>query len=503
MAHATDWLQFGSDAAHGSYNSAERGYSTATGNQLAFAPVTLPAVADSAPIFVGDVATGTGIRDLLLVATMDGSLLALNAADGSLVWSQKPAGAGMVTTGSPAVEPGRQYVYAYGLDGKVHKYQLGDGTEVLATGWPQVSTLKPDVEKGASALTIATTGGAATYLYSVTNSYYDGGDYQGHLTSINLSTGVQAVFNAQCSDLTFHFVKNGISSGSGQDDCQQIASAKAGQTAGSGIWGRPGAVYDAGTNRVYVATGNGLFDPVDMLGNGIDWGDSVLALNPDGSGSGVQGMPVDSYTPSTYVQLQDSDADLGSTSPAILPAPVGSNVAHLGLQGGKDGCVRLLNLDMLGGSAGAGHIGGELQTVDLPGGNQCAEGGNLGTFKAQAAVWVNPADASTWVFVAHNAGIVAYQVVVTGSGNPALSQVWTSSDSGTSPVVANATVYYVQSGVVRALDAATGSAIWSDARIGGIHWQSPIVVNSRLYVTDEQAQLWVYQLDGIFRDNFR
>jgi len=38
--------------------------------------------------------------------------------------------------------------------------------------------------------------------------------------------------------------------------------------------------------------------------------------------------------------------------------------------------------------------------------------------------------------------------------------------------------------------------------IGAIHWQSPIVVNGRLYVFDEAARLWVYQLDGAFRGSF-
>ena len=33
-ASAADWLQFGSDEAHSSYNNAENGYSTATGNTL-------------------------------------------------------------------------------------------------------------------------------------------------------------------------------------------------------------------------------------------------------------------------------------------------------------------------------------------------------------------------------------------------------------------------------------------------------------------------------------
>lgn len=501
-APAADWLQFGVDPAHSGYNASERGYSTADGNRLAFPAVTLAAVVDVAPVFLGAVATDSGTKDLLIAVAKNGTVMALNAADGAVVWSHKPTGSGTLTTSAAAVDPDRQYVYAYGLDGKVHKYRVADGAEALQQGWPQVVTLKPDTDKVASGLTTATAANSLAYLFAATNSYYDKGDYQGSLTTISLATGDQRVFNAQCSDLTIHFVKYGVTSGAGQNDCTQIASSKVGQTANSGIWGRPGAVYDAGTDRVYVATGNGLFDPNNDLHNGRDWGDSVLALNPDGSGAGA-GMPVDSYTPVDESSLLGGDTDLGSTSPAILPAPAGSSVAHLGVQGGKDSCVRLLNLDSLNGSPGPGHVGGELQAIALTNAvDHCTDGINANNFLTQPAVWVNPADASTWVFIAHGTGIAAYRLMLDAAGDPSLSPQWSSTNSGTSAVVANGTLYYASSHALRALDALTGEAIWSDDQIGNIHWQSPIVVNGRVYVIDLTSRLWVYRLDGIFRGSF-
>jgi outer membrane protein assembly factor BamB len=502
-AGAADWLQFGGDAAHSGYNAAEHGYSTAAGNQLAFAPVTLPAAVDAAPVYVSHVASEDGSRNLLLAVARDGTLLALDADRGVLLWSAHAPGLGTLTTGAPAVDAAHAFVYAYGMDGKVHKYNLVDGEEESDDRWPQTVTLKPDIDKNASALTIATAANGHTYLYAVSNSYFDSGDFQGHLTAIDLASGVQNVFNAQCSDLNMHFVANGVTSGSAQNDCAVIPSPRPGQTAGSGIWGRPGAVYDARTDRVYITTGNGLFDPLNAQGNGRDWGDSVLALNADGSGSFLAGLPVDSYTPATHPMLLANDADLGSTSPVILPAPAGSAVAHLAMQGGKDGCVRLLDLDDMSGAATPGHVGGELQAINLPGTvNHCADGGNLGQFRAQAAVWVNPADASTWTFVGHTTGFVAYRVVLDDAGAPTLAAMWSSTDAGTSPVVANGTVYYANSGVLRALDAVSGTPLWSDTQIGAIHWQSPVVVNGRLYVFDAAAKLWAYQLDGIQRGTF-
>jgi hypothetical protein len=495
---AADWLQFGYDPAHSGYNAAERGYTTGTGNKVAFS-LTLAHQADSAPILVSAVTTASGTRDLLFINALDGTLTAFDAANGAVVWSQQPTPASGTngtlaaggTTSSPAVDPARQYVYAYGLDGNAHKYQIADGTEVLTggttvgktNGWPEISTLKPGSEKGAAAMAIATVSGT-NYLYAATNGYDgDGGDYQGHLTTINLATNTQNVFNVECSDQTIHFTST--------NDC---ASRQ------NGIWGRPGAIYDPGSGKVFIATANG---PYNANGGGKNWGDSVLALNANGTGDG-SGKPLDSYTPASYQQLQNTDADLGSTSPALLHAPAGSSVAHIALQGGKDGCVRLLNLDNLSGSGAAGNVGGELQAIPLPTvANHCSDGGNLSTFKTQAAVWTNPADGSNWAFVGHNAGLAAYKVTL-GPGNvPQLTYQWSNANSGTSPVIANNTLYYMASGSVRAHDPVSGNLLWSDNSIGSIHWQSPIVVNGRLYLVDSTSKLWVYRIDGVFKGGFQ
>ena len=502
--HAADWLQFGFDPAHSGFNRAERGYSTA-GNPMLY-HYSLPTPADSAPIYASGIATASGTKNILFIVTKNGTLLALDADSTTLkvLWSKQPTGAGTLTTGSPVIDPGKQYVYAYGLDGYVHKYQVSDGIEIKSGGWPELSTLKPDVEKSAAGLSINATP-AGTFLYAVTNGYIgDAGDYQGHLTTINLATGAQNVFNTLCSGLTIHFTENGVTNGSGQNDCAAVQS---------GIWGRPGAVYDPGTNRVFIATGNAAFDP----GN-LNWGDTVLALNPQGTGSGA-GNPVDSYTPSTFANLNTNDADLGSNAVALVPAPTGSTYTHLGVIAGKDDCVRLIRLDNMSGGGGPGHTGGSLQSQlldfsqNLPS-NNCDDtitsGGqdrNGGEIRAQPTVWVNPADGSSWVYVTDLAStFTAYKVVVT-TGMPSLVQQWTStSGAGTSPIVANGTVYYqtLSGNNIVALDAATGAPIWQSASsLSGVHWQSPIVVNGRLYVIDDGGNLWAFALDGIFKNGLQ
>jgi hypothetical protein len=514
-AHATDWLQFGFDAAHSGFNRAERGYPTASGNRVAW-HYSLGKTVDTAPVYLAGVATPAGTKNLLFGVATDGTLLAIDAASPSLniVWSKKPVGTGIKTTGAAAIDPNRQYVYAFALDGKIHKYHVGDGSEVLGGGWPQVSTLKPDQEKGSSSLAIATAQNGHTYLYSVTSGYVDdANDFQGHLTAIDLGAGTQAVFNAQCSNLAFHFVAWGTVSGAGQDDCQRIGSGN------SGIWARAGATYDAGTNRVFITTGNGLFDPLGTQGNGMDWGDSVLALHPDGTGSGA-GLPVDSYTPPTYGSddpksgMQGYDVDLGSTAIAIVPAPPGTAAAwqHVGVQGGKDGCVRLLNLANLSGQGRPAQIGGEVQAQDFPGGVNCATGLDTPQIKTQPAVWVNPADGASWVYIATDYdGMTAYKVVLDGSGKPSLVQQWMG-HSGVSPVIANGIVYYYSEVHLYAYVATSGASAvadnstWATTTLTDAHAQSPIVVDGRVYVIDgfppAASELWVYELDGAFRGGF-
>jgi len=500
-ATATDWPQFGYDQAHSGFNRQEHGYPTPDGNTVLF-HYSLPAgtdIVDGAPVYLAGVQTDSGTKNLLFALSNNGTQLALNADSPSLdvVWSHKPTGAGNTTKGfgSPAIGPGGEFVYFYGFDGKVHKYAVGDGSEVTSGGWPQVSTLKPNVDKGAGGLSIATAQDGTTYLYSVTDGYIgDGGDYQGHLTAIDLGNGSQKVFNSLCSELTIHFVANGTTSGAGQNDCSSRQS---------GIWGRPGAVYDEGTDRVFIMTGNGPFDA-----GALNWGDSLLALNPDGSGAG-NGLPMDSYTPDTYANLQGHDADFGSASIAILPAPPGTAAAyqHIAMAGGKDGCVRLVNLADLGG------VGGEIQKFDFAGGGSCTNGSNSSDIKPQPAVWVNPSDHSTWVYIAtYSHGFAAYKVALDSDGKPSLVKQWPTNgtaSSGTSPVVANGVIYYMSGSKLRALDAVTGdtkltAGSWTTVSYLGQHWQSPIIVNGRIYLFDNAnpSNLWVYQLDGVFQGGF-
>jgi hypothetical protein len=487
-ALAYDWLQFGGNAQHSGNNAAETILNPGNvGSLVQKYQATLPGNADGAPVFLESVNTPGGVRNLLFVTTHDGWIVALDAQTGGIVWNHQNGpgtcvivnggGAPCYTTSSPAIDPNRAYVYSYGLDGYVHKYQVGDGTEIVAGGWPQLTTLKGFDEKASSALSFATSAGN-TYLY-VTHGGYpgDNGDYQGHVTAINLATGAQKVFNAACSDQPAHFYHLG---GGTAPTCTTRQNA---------IWSRPGVIYDAGTNRIFMGTGNAFTSGAGQYDGNHNWSESVIALNPDGSGgSGANaGKPLDSYTPTNHVSLDSADADVGSTAPAILPVPPSSKIQHLAVQGGKDQTLRLLNLQDLSGQGNPGNVGGEVSAiVNVPQG---------GVVLSQPAVWVNPNDGSTWIFVVNCCGASALRLNFDGSGNPSLPTVpqWQSVQSGTSPVVAGNMVFYLGGNSVRAVDAVSGNLLWSAAR-GSTHWQSLIVANGVVYATDQSNHLAAFGL---------
>jgi hypothetical protein len=477
--NAYDWLQFNGDASHSGNNIFEYKISVSNVGQLQMLfQVTLPGIADGSAVYLSNVKTTSGFRDLFFVTTRSGYITALDAHTGAILWSKQYGPAGCLinnnqarnepcyTTSSPAIDPNRKFVYSYGLDGYVHKYAVGDGTEILTAGWPELTTLKGYDEKGSSALSIATSRNGISYLY-VAHAGYPGdeGNYQGHITAINLADGTQKVFNALCSDQTVHFVDSRITTG---QDCYPNTM--------SAIWARPGVVYDPYHDLILMTTGNGTFQPANFM-----WGDTIFSLKPDGSGSA--GSPLDSYTPDNFQYLQDTDLDLGSTGPAILP-PASGKYSHLAVQGGKDATLRLINLDQLSGQSGVGHTGGEIFSMPVPMGGQIL---------TQPAVWVDPIDNSTWLFVSDYSGSAALQLTISPVGDPSLILKW-SGDWGSSPLLANGVVFIARNALITALNARDGSLLWSDNRIGPIHWESPVVANGILYITDQNGNLTAFSL---------
>jgi len=107
-----------------------------------------------------------------------------------------------------------------------------------------------------------------------------------------------------------------------------------------GIWeSDTGPAADADGN-VFVPTGNGTFN---VSTGGKDYGDSVLKLGLKGSSLAI----LDYFTPRDQEHMADTDMDLGSAGPVLLPDQPGPH-RHLVLQPSKDKRIFVLDRDSLG-----------------------------------------------------------------------------------------------------------------------------------------------------------
>jgi outer membrane protein assembly factor BamB len=462
-ARAVNWPVFGYDPARTGFNSAEHTLTVRNVRrlrerwQLSFGG---GAAEDSTPIFLERVRVGRHYEPMLFATTTNGTTYGIEATTGQILWKFATHGP-RSTTATPAADPSGLAIYVPGVDGKVHKLDAANGQELHTAGFPVRITRMPSTEADDAPLNVAN-----GYLYATLSAYNDQDElpYAGHVVGVNLSSGQTTVFNAMCSD------KRGLP---GPHSCPQQRS---------GIWGRGGVAVDPDSSmsgRIYFATGNGDFD---ANAGGHDYGDSVISISEDLSSL------LGTYTPSDYKQLENGDVDLGSTSPGLLPAQPSSQTPWMLVQGGKDAVLRLLNRAALPGPM----AGGELQTIDLP----------AGLFSAPA-VWTDPMN-DAWVFLGLPTEVEAYRLQTNGSGISQLVGMWRNSagstSEGTSPVVANGIVFVAFDGAIVALNASTGTELWSSAMpsagktIGAVHWENPIVVDGWVYCSDHNRNLTAYAL---------
>jgi outer membrane protein assembly factor BamB len=456
-ASTEDWVRFDYDPAHsGSIPAAQTLNAATIGGLRQLWRTQLGDVADAAPVYLhGLVFADHSQHDVLYVTTRGGTLTALDAGTGQALWSVHTMGPGW-TTASPTADLSRRYVYFYGLDGFVHKVGAIDGKEITTGGWPVRITNIPTQEKGSAPLSVVN-----GRLYAATSTYApEVPPNQGHLVVIDLGNASTHVFNAVCSNIK-HLLAPG--------ECA---------ASGAGIWARGTPVVDPVTGNIFVSTANAPYDGV------VNWGDSVLELTADGT------RLLDSYTPVNQAELDEANWDLGSTGPALVPQVPGSKTPYLLVQGGKDGVLRLLNRQNLSGKGGPGHVGGELQLIDQPG---CP-------MFTQPAVWQESAQGATWVFTADYCGLTGYHVVTDQHGDTRLAQAWHLPIVTSSPLLAGGLLLAASKGALLALDPRTGKQLWSSAQpsaggpLGAIHWESPIVVGGKVYVSDESGAVLAFGL---------
>lgn len=412
-----------------------------------------------------------GDRALLLVATEQNLVYALDASTGVVAWktllgspvarSTLPCGNidPLGITGTPVIDEHTQSLY---LDAMIAEKASGapqhmifglalkDGS--VLPGWPVdvEAALKASgqifhagVQNQRGALTIA--GGAVYVPYG--GHFGDCGDYRGWVVSVSLQAP--------------HSTRSWST-----------------RARGGGVWAAGGVSSDG--TALYVATGN------TMGTRRWSDGQAVIRLGLDLTFSA---QPRDFFAPADWLRLDESDTDLGGTNPLLVELP-GASPLELLVALGKDGKAYLLDRHNLGG------IGGSM----------------LGMRVSSDAIRTSPA-----VLASANEALVAFQGTGVGcpratSGDlvalriaagspPALSIAWCAAANGRgSPAItttdgrSNAIVWIVgaeHSNRLKGFRADTGAVVFAggaaaEGMSGVRRFQAPIAAGRRLYVAADQ-----------------
>jgi PQQ-like domain len=429
-ASSQDWTRFGWDARRSNDDPHATGITAANVGSLVRQQVHLPGTVDSSPIYLRGVKIHGATHDAFFVTTTYGITLAIDAANGRILWRSTPlgyshwAGTYQITTATPVADPSRKWIYTASPGGRIQKLTVATGHVV----WRTSITKLPTREKIASSLNFAD-----GHVIATTGGYIgDQPPYQGHVVLLGAKSGhLLHVWNSLCSN------RHGI-----------LVPVRCGWS-DSAIWGRAGAVVVPGSGKLLVATGNAPW-------NGrTNWGDAVLVLS-------ARDKLIGNYSPADTQRLNDEDLDLGSTSPVYLTSKI---IA----QGGKDGKIRLLSLARLRGTKP--HLGHELQIVSTPSGTDL--------FTAPA-VWRS--GKRLWLIAADNGATQAWSL-----SDGRLHSVWHNDNPGTSPVIAGGLLYvYDPNGGLDVYEPAMGKLL-TTLDSGGGHWNSPIVTDGRVALPEGNA----------------
>ena len=216
----------------------------------------------ASPLYAEDVPFGSGREDAIFVASNAGTVAALRADDGSVLWKRQVSAATLIPacnitygiSSTPVLDRARGRLYAIGSDGLLHALSLATGDEV--SGWPLRIVQLTGSEYVWSGLTLR--GGR---LYVPVASFCDKPDQDGYVADGRL-VSVDVVDPRIVASLDITEGPNNM----------------------GGIWGYAGVTIDPDTGHLWTATGNGfVFDPecgfclVETAG----YAEAVLELDAD------------------------------------------------------------------------------------------------------------------------------------------------------------------------------------------------------------------------------
>jgi Fibronectin type III domain/PQQ-like domain/Viral BACON domain len=406
------------------------------------------------PLFLSAVQVAGATHDVLIAATNQDSLYALDAGTGAVLWKHQllapspncsiPGGLGISAT--PVVDRFTGRIYTVTDDGSLRTVSLADGTE-FAPALPLVSNPATNVVWGGLTLINGN-------VYFPTGS--DGCDdapWQG------------GIFQVAVGGSSPQLVKHWIT----------VPSLPA-STAGGGIWGYGGVSFDANNNHVYAASAD---DGTGLNGNEgyTPYAGSMLALDSSLSLLGWYQPP----QPANYNcgSSPPCDQDFAATPLVFHPSGCPTMLAA----GNKNGNLYVTSESSL--EANGGTDGSHVQAIAL---NITID--DLGLGGLYGTPDYDPA--TNHLFVTDTGpginGVSAGLVALTVQADCSLKVAWSQSVGGavsnspnSTPTLANGVVYVgVNDGSVSAFNAASGARLWSSGSNGFAVYAAPIVANGRL-----------------------
>ena len=240
---------------------------------------------------------------------------------------------------------------------------------------------------------------------------------------------------------------------------------------GGGIWGHSGVASD-GVN-MFVITGNTFNTNGNWMG-----GEAIIRLQ---EGPIFTGQPTDYWAPLNWLDLDNTDTDLGGISAMLIDVP-NATPSELVLATGKDGNAYLVNRNNLGG-------------ITSP----VASAGVDGTMRGQSSATYTTAQGTYFVFRAEDSSqIKAYKVTATNP--PTITFAWQASQNGRgSPWVTttdgtnNAIVWVVGAQGDHRLhgyNGDTGAVVYAggganELMTGDRKWNSGMVARGSIYVAND------------------
>ena len=415
---------------------------------------TLDGKVSAQPLFLSGVQVMGATHDVVIAATNQNTVYALDANSGVVLWSNHlvnapascgvPGGFGISAT--PVVDRSTDRIFAVTDDGDLRTLSLENGSEV-APALPLVSDPATNYVWGGLSLV-----NGNLYIPSGSNGC-DQAPWQGGIYQVNVS--------GPAPQLVKHWI---------------TAPSLPASEAGGGIWGWGGVSVDPSTGHVYAASSD---DATNLSGDEgyTPYSGSLLALD---SNLNLLGWYQPPQNPNyTCGSAPPCDQDFAATPLPFQPPGCPVMLAA----GNKNGNLYVTSEASL--EADTGHDGTNVQVINL---NQdiddLGEGGISGT-----PVYDPATNMLYLVDTGPGAGGVAGGLVALAvQSNCSLTVAWSqtvgsaiSNSPNSTLTLANGVVYVgVNDGSVSAFDAASGTRLWNSGSKGSAVYAAPIVANGRV-----------------------